>query len=241
MMCLFELAYACKIYGLGFDAALSRFRNDVGPQFDIENADHRMRLLKWLNDWGCRHLAKEHHSMASNALLAWAQTQCFARMPPRNTGLLQLSSDNIEAVRECFDDLAVRIASQRKTKRGVVQVSFGPTATAKTLYAIWPESLPPWDASIRQPAKGSKPVSYCEFLTRHVIPEAQAVLADAARFGITPERIAAIVGRPEASIAKLMDEYYWVTVSQGHSPPTMDELKQWAIWGDILNRGLPAQ
>jgi hypothetical protein len=234
-MRLFELTYACRIYGAGFDSALSRFRNDVRPQLDIENADHRNRLLKWLNDWGCRHLAKEHHSIASNALLAWARTQCFANMPPRNITLLQLSNADINAVRECFDDLAARIASERNTNRGVVQVSFGPTAAAKTLYAIWPESLPPWDGNIRQPLHGSKsPMSYSEFLKMHVIPEAETVLTDAARFGIPPEEIATVVGRPKSSIAKLMDEYYWVTVSQGHKPPTIEELRQWATWADLL-------
>jgi len=215
--------------------ALSRFRNDVRPQLDIKNPDHRNRLLKWLNDWGCRHLAKEHHPIASSALLAWAGTECFAKMPPRSATLLQFSNTDFQSVSACFDDLAARIGSERKTKRGVVQVRFGPTATAKTLYSIWPEALPPWDSSIRQPTKGSKlPMSYSEFLAEHVIPEAKALQADAARFGVLPERIAAIVGRPGSSIAKLMDEYYWVTVSQGYEPPTIEELKRWAIWADLL-------
>ncbi len=207
-MRLFQLAYACGIYGVGFDSALSRFRCDVGPQFDIGDAVHRMRLLKWLNDWGCRHLAKTQHSMVSDALFAWAQTQCFAEMPSRNTPLLQLSNADIDAVGKCFDDLATRVAVERKT----------------------------WDASIRQPANSSG-LSYSDFLTRRVIPDARSLLADAARFGIPPEKLAITVGRPKASIAKLMDEYYWVTVSQGQTPPTMEKLKQWATWADLLPQG----
>jgi hypothetical protein len=135
MMRLFELAYACKIYGASFDLALSNFRNDVQPKFNVKNADHRNRLLKWLNDWGCRHLAKDYHSVASQALLDWTRTQRFAKMPLRNISLLQLSDANIRSIQECFDDLATRIASQRNTRRGPVQVHFGSTATAKTLFS----------------------------------------------------------------------------------------------------------
>ena len=58
--------------------------------------------------------------------------------------------------------------------------------------------------------------------------------AQAARFGIKAGDIPSAVGRPESSIPKLIDEYYWVTITKGCAPATAKDLERWFGW----SRGL---
>jgi hypothetical protein len=64
-----ELAYTCPLYAAftDFDKSIIEFRSVASPALDLGNAAHRKALLKWLNSWGCRQFAKDHHPMASRA------------------------------------------------------------------------------------------------------------------------------------------------------------------------------
>ena len=70
-MRLHELACACPLYAAftDFDKSIMEFRSVASPALDLGNAAHRKALLKWLNSWGCMHLAKHYHSMAPRALM----------------------------------------------------------------------------------------------------------------------------------------------------------------------------
>jgi len=67
---LFQLAYACRLYGefTDFDATYERFLSVTHPSFDVLNASHRKALFKWLNAWGCRQFAVDYHGLASENL-----------------------------------------------------------------------------------------------------------------------------------------------------------------------------
>jgi hypothetical protein len=38
------------------------------------------------------------------------------------------------------------------------------------------------------------------------------------------------LGRPESSPAKLIDEFNWVTITNGCLPPSVNELRKWWEW-----------
>src|SRR3954471_19917458 len=72
-MRLYELAYCCRIYAhmTEYDVALERLRDKTGDRIDLTQAEHRTGVLRWLNAWGCRHLALQDHAMAAAALEEW--------------------------------------------------------------------------------------------------------------------------------------------------------------------------
>jgi hypothetical protein len=52
------------------------------------------------------------------------------------------------------------------------------------------------------------------------------MLRDLASNLTTAER----VGRPNSTLPKLVDEYFWMTISQGYAAPSRDLIGQWATW-----------
>lgn len=69
-MSLSELAFAGYIYGQveDYDRSVLEFLASSNSFADLNRADHRLALLKWLNAWVCRQFAKECHDLASNEI-----------------------------------------------------------------------------------------------------------------------------------------------------------------------------
>jgi len=59
---------------------------------------------------------------------------------------------------------------------------------------------------------------------------ADAVGAQARKRGIKAPQLADAIGRPQSSLPKLVDEYYWVTVTNGLAVPSRRELARWLTW-----------
>ena len=230
-MKLHELAYACPLYAAftDFDKSIIEFRRVASPALDLGNAEHRKALLKWLNSWGCMTLAKHSHSMASNALLKWGR-RCLDRLPHDGLGLVELPNTALDAAAEAYGDLERRRASMRLTKSGPIAVTFGPTAAAKVLHALRPKAFPPWDDPIREKLGYDRsPESYRKFLGS-VQEHVRRLEEEAAHLGISATDLPKLMKRPGSSIPKLVDEFYWVTITKECAPPTEDELERWASW-----------
>jgi hypothetical protein len=60
--------------------------------------------------------------------------------------------------------------------------------------------------------------------------EISCLVEEAASFGVKPVDIPMSIGRPEASLPKLVDEYFWVTITSQCAPPSGEEIKEWARW-----------
>ncbi len=92
-----------------------------------------------------------------------------------------------------------------------VAVTFGDTATAKALFALRPQALIPWDEPIRRafgPPGGG--VTYVKLL------ELAAAALDglARRLGASVGELPGLLGRPESSPPKLVDEYLWIRITR---------------------------
>ena len=56
------------------------------------------------------------------------------------------------------------------------------------------------------------------------------LVEEAASYGIKTVDIPMSIGRSEASLPKLVDEYYWVTITSQCAPPGGEEIMKWARW-----------
>lgn len=240
-MRLHDLAFACYLYSAqsDFDVALNDFRRATQPRFDIKKPRHRKALLVWLNKWGCRHLAIKDHPMASRSLVKWAAK--YQRALPGPRARLWKQPDRVlDTATKAYDGLQSARAGRRSRGSKSWPVTFGPTAAAKALYALRPDFFPPWDDPIRAKFRYDRSAaSFRRFLVR-VRTEIRSLQAQAATFGIRADEIPAAVGRATSNLPKLIDEFYWITISEGYRPPTPRALLLWARWcGDGAKKKRP--
>ena len=219
-MRLFQLAYGCRLFGelVGDDTASDAFRAVTGGHPDLSNPEHAKALLVWLNKWGCRQFAIEHHPTAARELGEWG-SQWLPRLPKQGASLSKLRPRQLEITADAYADARERVASRRVLKDGRPSiVTVGGTGAAKILHALRPKVLPPWDDPIRAALRldGSRE-SYLAYLV-DVQEIVRGIEAEAAALGIT--NVPKALGRPRSSLPKMIDEYYWITLTRGHVPPS---------------------
>jgi hypothetical protein len=234
-MKLYQLAYACKIYGglTGFDASYFAFLNETGGTLDFDSKVHMKALLVWLRSWGCRQFALAHEGLAVESILRWAR-RWESKLPGRSAALDRLSDADIEEAADAFADLSRCLASKKTRDEEQQDVRVGPTGAAKILFAARPTVFPPWDDAIRKALgfDGGRS-SYRRYLAE-VRDQVRRLCAEAAELGITAENIPLEVGRPRSTLPKLIDEYNWVTATKGFLPPEPSEIAKWYRWSGGL-------
>jgi hypothetical protein len=213
-MNLAELKAGCREYErtTAYDASLRTLRQLTGRTVDPFRHDHRMALFEWLNAWGCRQFALAHHATtASGSLVGWADVW-FGRLPSPAALLTDLEPDQLASCVGAYDALWQLQASYRKLAGGrLVAVAFGPTGAAKTLFAIRPNVFPPWDDPIReQLGYNGNGLSFRSYLMS--VAEQLRSLALEAQTSVGG--LPFVVGRPESSAPKLIDEANWVTITR---------------------------
>lgn len=234
-MNLAELAFGCFVYAAisDFDRSYLEFLDATGGPADLDNEAHRKALLVWLNSWGCRQFAIEYHQRASNEILSW-HGQFEAILAPTGRNLWELTEQEMTSVGQAYGSLAKRVASHRGTPHGLnQQVSFGPTGAAKILFALRPEALVPWDDAIREELGfGPDSDSYVGFLQK-VRVEMDCLSEQCQRAGFAIDELPEKLGRPRSTVPKLIDEYYWVTITKKCEPPGSVTLQRWAEWSQF--------
>jgi hypothetical protein len=215
-MKLYQLAYVGPLYAAfgGFDRALKEFLAETHGALDPRTDGHQEALFRWLREWGCRQFDKKHERMAAQSLREWTDEHPDMLLP-LDSPLLKLETRDLDRVAEAYEALEPRRAGQRERRGRVQDVTFGPTGASKVLFALRPDAFPPWDDAIRRRI-GS---SYREFLDR-TRGQLQELVDDAKCLGIDASEIPRQVGRPDSSLAKLADEYNWVTITKKVELPT---------------------
>lgn len=234
-MKLYQLAYACKIYGglTGFDARYFAFLNETGGTLDFDSKVHMKALLVWLRSWGCRQFALAHEGLAVESILRWAR-RWESKLPGRSAALDRLSDADIEEAADAFADLSRCLASKKTRDEEQQDVRVGPTGAAKILFAARPTVFPPWDDAIRKTLgfDGGRP-SYRRYLAA-MRNQLRELCAEASEVGIPAESIPLEVGRPRSTLPKLIDEYNWVTATKEFLPPEPSEIAKWYRWSGGL-------
>jgi len=233
-MTLSELAFACLVYGglSDYDESYLRFLKKTEGSVDLGNADHREALLVWLNRWGCRQFAKSWHQHASAELLSW-HNEYGSTLFPRDRDLWELSEQELASVGHASGSLSRRIASYRKRNGGSSPVEFGPTGAGKILFAIRPRALLPWDNAIRKGLRyDDSQASYLSFM-RYAKSVLDELARSCQRHGFQLADLPGLLARPHSTVPKLIDEYYWVTITKNCSPPDSDMFQRWANWSRL--------
>jgi hypothetical protein len=218
-MHLEDLRWACSMYEqlTGYDASLAKLRERTGDVLDPYQARHRAALFEWLNSWACRQFALEHHATtASESLMQWAD-EWLAHLPAPDVSLTDLTMEQTRDCARAYDALRAQAASYRTLPSGKnSRVTYGATGAAKTLFALRPNVIPPWDDPIRAALRASGDLgSFRVFLT-NVSSQLRSLAAEAGR---PVSDLPMLVGRPDSTPPKLIDEYNWIVITKGLHPP----------------------
>jgi hypothetical protein len=206
------LREACASFG-GYgrpDRSLAMFAEATGGRPNLADTGHRAALHRWLNAWGCRIAYPKDgpddlfDRSVGEWWAAWSR-----RLPGPQIRLAELTDPQIEQVAAAYGALAVSPVA-RGRKSGSLR-SLAPTAAAKALWVIRPHAVRAWDERIARRLYGGRdPEAFSAHL--HLARCcAQSLLAEAGSEAALLEE----VGRPDATVAKLLDEYWYVTVSRG--------------------------
>jgi hypothetical protein len=231
-MKLSELAFACYIYSrmTDYDRSYSELLKATNSQIDIRIDGHRFALLRWLNSWGCRQFAIRYHDLASEGIRMWYE-EFGDVIFSRDKTLLELSDSDISLIGTAYENLSQKTASRREIRKGVESnVMVGSTGASKILFALRPSALAPLDDPVRKKLKlDSSANPYINYLG--VIKSILEELGEACeRNGYSLSDLPNLVGRPNSSLVKLVDECFWVTISRKCPPPTSDDFVRWIGW-----------
>ena len=213
-----------------YNNSLVNFRFATGDRIDLTIQEHRDAMMKWLNDWGCRHLAEDQHQVASQSILDWYQTDCAILFNDK-TPLWQLEDQEIETSANVYGSLKDRIGARRSRYGIESDVHIGATAASKILFAIRPKAMMPWDEAMRKSfgCDGS-PQSYARYLNtiRRLTLQIDTLCRSK---GFQINEISEKIGRPDSTVLELINEYIWVTVTREVKLPSSGTLLRWASLG----------
>ncbi len=226
---LFNLVFACYLFPSfekRYGSAYEIFINKTQPIFDIHNLGHRTLLLEWLNEWGCRQFETDYHNEISEELSKWS-LKYEETLPKINQCLINMSEKEI-------DDAAISYASLLKVSfpcsRG--KKTTGPTGASKILFALRKDVYPIWDIPMRNEYKNCPTYNEYMKLSKR---ELATLKTECEKNRIRLDELPALLGRKNSSLLKLLDEYRWVYITQGVTPPTIDELHKWVGWASNVN------
>jgi hypothetical protein len=211
-----SLARVLPEYGkFPFDWTLGAARKDIGCDLDLANPEQARRLRIWLNQWLCRigYPGTGNDVFASSLASWWDGAK--DTLPPGNERLAVLADTDLQAVSSAYGDLYLRpaaISRSGRTRR------VGPTAAAKLLYFVRPYAVTAWDKAISLRTGGGR--DQAAFLRHLTICRAWAASleAEGQELGLKPSEIGPHLGRPASSVAKLIDEWLYATITGGFGP-----------------------
>jgi hypothetical protein len=213
---LASLARVLPEYGkFRFDRTLEAARNDIGYHPDLANPGNARRLRIWLNQWVCRigYPGTGRDVFADSLATWWDRTK--DTLPSEDKRLAVLAEADLRAVSSAYGDLYIRSAAVSKTGR-IRRV--GPTATAKLLYFVRPCAVTAWDKAISiRTGGGHDQAAFLRHLTT-CRGWAVSLEAEGRELGLKPTEIGPYLGRPASSVAKLIDEWLYATITGGLGP-----------------------
>lgn len=201
-----RLAHSVEVFNgyTNVDRTWHEFVARTGPGADLGRPDHRRLLHRWLNSWGCRirYPRDGEPDLFDDGMAAW--WDAFGATLP--AGPLRLAGDDdLAALGTAYAALAAAPAGPSRT--------LGPTAAAKALYALRPDTVMPWDAAIAVALHGARDgAAY----TRHLALGRGWAATLVTEAGVDDAAMPAFLGRPGVSLAKILDEYTYVFITRQH-------------------------
>jgi hypothetical protein len=211
---LARLAVVLPQYGeFTFDDTPESARSNIGSEPDLANPEQASRIRVWLNQWLCRigYPKPGDEDVFVKSLAAW--WEAFEdTLPPAHKALAQLTDWELEAVSQSYGDLYRRPAAVKRT--GSIR-TVGPTAAAKVLYFVRPDGITAWDRAISlRTGGGSDALAFWRHL-KTCRSWAVDLEAEGRTLGLAPGAIGSYLNRPNSSVAKLIDEWLYGTITGG--------------------------
>jgi hypothetical protein len=205
-----RLADLAAVLGPPAGAADAAFRAATAPAADLADPAHRAALLGWLNAWGCRIRVPRpgEPSPFDGAVAGW-WAAWGRRLPARRATVATIPDRAVDALAAAYADLRDRPVALGP---GGGPRRLGPTAAAKAVHALRPRAVVPWDAAIAARLHGATTADAFAAHQRLARSWAVALLAEA---GTGERALVARLGRPETTLARLLDEYLYRTVTRG--------------------------
>jgi hypothetical protein len=192
------------------DRSFEVLRTATSPDVDLSRPDHRQAVHRWLNAWGCRiRLARVGESDPFDAAIeSWWELarHCLREI---DAPLAQLTDADLQRLGAVFDSLSASIVAFDKNGKSR---SLGPTAAAKTLYALRPQSVMPWDLAIAARLHGARDGTA---FTSHLALGRQWANSLLEESGLDEANLVAALGRPGSTLARVLDEYCFVRYTLG--------------------------
>lgn len=196
------------------DGATRRLRAATGGQVDLNDGTHRLAAITWLRAWGCRHLRRADTPLTDQALRTW-WTTWNGSLPADQATLAGLAEADLDAAGRAYDALRAAPAARRSVNGSDLDVAFGDTATAKLLFLVRPQVFPPWDEMIR--LAFGKPGGSAAYL-RMLRLSAAALEGLAARLAVPVGELPEILGRPDSTPPKIVDEFLLIRLAKSRNP-----------------------
>jgi hypothetical protein len=222
------LAYACHWYDqiTSGDSSYRRLVAETGGHVDLANSAHRSAVLAWLNRSGCRQFKKADHPLASSELQAW-WTKCEHLLPEVGKPLVDCTALEVGNIGEAYAVLKEKQACTRVVGGTRQLVTFGHTGASKALFTTRPQAAMPWDNPERKALRFDESGGGYTSYLRHAQGILRALSPACRRYGIQLDDLPMLLGRREATPAKLVDEYYWATVTRKVAIPDETTLHTW--------------
>jgi hypothetical protein len=195
------------------DQTLDAAQRDLGDQPDLADPAQAARLHRWLNQWGCRigYPGPGQPDVFVDSLAGWWPGARDLLPQPRQR-LAQLTGAQLDSARRAYAGVYLCPAAVSTAGRAR---AFGPTAAAKLLHFIRPLAITPWDNAISLRTGGGRDdVAFLRHLTA-CRGWARDLEAEARGLGLAPDEIGAYLGRPASSVARLIDEWLYTTITAG--------------------------
>jgi hypothetical protein len=228
------MAYTSYVYSSfsGFDDAYDRFRAHVSGSVNLHDAEHIDQLFTWLRRWGCRQFTMKGEAQAKRLIAEWYD-ESVRDLPTPGMDIWMLPDDTLKTACKVYGKLMRLKVGVKKNKQ---EPRVGATGAAKILFALRPKSLMAWDYAIyKRLGCGKDAESYGEFL-REVRRMVADLREECRTYGISLEQVPAKLGRADHTLPKLIDEYLWLTASQGRPLPDLQTLGDWKNWARALSQ-----
>lgn len=144
----------------------------------------------------------------------------MARLPLTDAALADLSAGELRTCAEAYGALTRQTASFKIRAGRSLTVTYGSTGAAKTLFALRPNAIPPWDDPIRKRLGASGDLGSFRVYLTSVAAQLRSLAAEA---GVPVGWLPGLVGRPQSTPPKLIDEYNWIVITEGFVPPTHEQ------------------
>jgi hypothetical protein len=222
-----HLRTACYLYNqfTDYDSSYLDLLREY-PILELNKKEQVIALIKWLRSWGCRQFKNNDEDISVNSIMKWYELN-KSKIPSSTDCLIDYDlNKNKKVIIDLFSDLSNRKAATKERVGHEIDVRIGPVGAAKTLFALRPNLFSPWDTPIYNKLNlEGNGAGYVNYLLK-IQNELKDIRAALENTVINWSDLFTYLEKQHKSYPKLIDEYYWITITQGCDPSKLEKFFQ---------------